>query len=179
MAARTRRPAFTLVELLAVIAILALLAAVLLPSIAAFRGDTRHRAAADAIRGELAAARARAMEEGRQYRVAISQDGKRLRRAPDSAEFAQAAAADGPSGAAAAVEYEFEHVTAEVVAEQDVPVGAAEGWVTIASVQPDGTCREDTVLVAITEPNNGSLHLRVRGLTGSSRVVPNPAGGTK
>ncbi|MBY0457180.1 MAG: type II secretion system GspH family protein, partial [Gemmataceae bacterium] len=65
-AARPRR-AFTLVEVLAVLAVMILLAAVLLPGIGAFRGDNRQRAAADAVRSELAHARALAREEGRPH----------------------------------------------------------------------------------------------------------------
>jgi prepilin-type N-terminal cleavage/methylation domain-containing protein len=178
MTARTARSGYTLFELVVVMAILLLLAAVILPSVGAFRGDTRQRAGADTIRGEMAVARARAMEENRPYRVAISQDGKRIRRAPDGADFAQVSGFSRADGSAAAVDYPFEHVTAEVRAEQDLPPEAVDGWVTIATVQPDGTCREDTALVVITEPDNGSLKVRVRGLTAASRVVPN-SGGTK
>jgi prepilin-type N-terminal cleavage/methylation domain-containing protein len=176
MTASAARRGFTLFELIVVMALLLLLAAIILPSVGAFRGDTRQRAAADSIRGEMAIARARAMEEGRPYRVAISQDKTRLRRAPDGADFAQAQGSDRFDAAAAVVDYAFEHVTAEVVTEQDMlPPEAAEGWVTVATVLPDGTCREDTALIVITEPDNGSLRVRVRGLTGSSRVT----GGTK
>ena len=176
----TRRRGFTLFELIVVMTLLLLLAAVILPSVGAFRGDTRQRAGADVIRGELAVARARAMEEGRPYRIAISSpDGKRIRRAPDGADFADTAGFPHADGSAAVVEYEFDHVTAEVLAEQaDMAPTPVNGWTTIATVQPDGTCREDSVLVIVKEENNGSLRVRVRGLTGSSRVVPN-TGGTK
>lgn len=177
--ATSARRGFTLFELIVVMALLLLLAAIILPSVGAFRGDTRQRAAADSIRGELAVARARAMEEGRPYRVAISQDKARLRRAPDGADFAQVPGSDHFDASGAAVDYAFEHVTAEVVAEQDMPAPeSVDGWMTIATVLPDGTCREDTALIVITEQNNGSLRVRVRGLTGSARVVPN-TGGTK
>jgi prepilin-type N-terminal cleavage/methylation domain-containing protein len=183
MTTRAARRGFTLFELIVVMTLLLLLAAVILPSVGAFRGDSRQRAGADMIRGELAIARSRAMDEGRPYRVALSQDGKRIRRAPDVLEFAQMPAAERADGSALAVDYPFEHVTAEVLTEQDMVLEATDGWVTIATVQPDGTCREDQVLVVITEPDNGSLRVRVRGLTGSSRVVPNTgtganAGGT-
>lgn len=167
----TTRRGFTLFELIVVLALLLLLAAVILPSVGAFRGDSRPRAAADALRGELAAARSRAMEEGRPYRVALSADKTRLRRAPDTADFAQAAAHDGASPSAAAVDYALEHVTAEVVSETGDGVDTSDGWATVATVLPDGSCREDTALVVITEPGAGSLRVRVRGLTASSRVV--------
>lgn len=184
MTARPRRRGFTLFELIVVMALLVLLAAVVIPSLSAFRGDTRQRAAADVIRGELAVARARAMEEGKPYRVALSQDGTRIRRAPDGPDFDTVSAAGNASGSASAVDYPFDHVTAQVVAEQDGMAPATSGnWVTVATVQPDGSCREDTALIVISEEDRPGLHLRVRGLTGSSRVVSgagaNGAGGMK
>jgi prepilin-type N-terminal cleavage/methylation domain-containing protein len=183
VSARPRRPGFTLFELIVVMALLLLLAAIVIPSLGAFRGDTRQRAASDIIRGELAVARARAMEEGKPYRVALSSDGSRIRRAPDGPDFEQMSAFDSPSGSAIAVDYPFDHVTAQVITEQDgmAPTENA-GWVTIATVMPDGSCREETSLILITEEGRPGLHVRIRGLTGSSRVVPangNGAGGMK
>jgi prepilin-type N-terminal cleavage/methylation domain-containing protein len=175
--AEPARCGFTLFELIVVMALLLLLAAVILPSVGAFRGDTRQRAAADTIRGELATARARAMEENKPYRVAVSQDRTRLRRAPDGPDFATTSASDGASGSATAVDYAFNSVTAEVVPEQDTTPQATDGWVTLATFRPDGTCCENSTLVAIKEDDRGGLYLRIRGITGSSRVVPNPASG--
>lgn len=169
---RGERRAFTLIEVLLVITVLLIVAAVILPSIGAFRGDTRLRAAADSLRGELALARSRAMEEGRPYRVALSADKTRIRRAPDTAEFAQTGAADVPGASTVAVDYAFEYVTAEVVGEDGGAPEPLDGWVTVVTVLPDGSCQETTALVVITEPGNGSLWVRVRGLTASSRVVP-------
>lgn len=166
------RTGFTLFEIVVVIVLLMLLAAVILPSVGAFRGDTRQRAGADQIRGELASARGRAMEEGRPYRIAINDTGTRLRRAPDGPDFGSTGAFGHPDPFAIAVEYEFEHVTAEVVTDlQQTRPAESDGWVTIAVVQPDGTCRDDTALVLIKEENNGTTRLRIRGLTGSSRVI--------
>ena len=175
------RRGFTLFELIVVMALLLLLAAVILPSVGAFRGDTRQRAGADIIRGELAIARSRAMEEGRPYRIAISQDGKRIRRAPDTLDFGEVAAFGHQDGSAVAVDFEFEHVTAEVFTEQtDMATEPVNGWVTIAIVKPDGTCHSDQVFVVVKEENNGQTRVRIRGLTGSSRVVPkNGNGGAK
>ena len=173
----TRRPhrtGYTLFEILVVLALLLLLAIVILPSVVSFRGDTRQRAAADVIRGELAAARGRAMEEGRPYRVAINQAGTRIRRAPDGPDFATTPAFDHPDPFSTAVDCEFDHVTAEVIADEASPQSPDE-WKTVATVQPDGTCREDSAVVVIKEPGNGELRLLVRGLTSSSRVVPKSA----
>jgi prepilin-type N-terminal cleavage/methylation domain-containing protein len=182
MTTHTPRRGYTLFELLVVMAILLLLAVIIIPSVVSFRGDTRQRAAADVIRGELAVARARAKEEGRPYRVAVSDDGTRIRRAPDDTSFAEAGASSQASGSAIVVEYAFDYVTAQVVPEQDAnPPTKENGWTTVAVVQPDGTCREDNVLVSLKDNDGGTLYLRVRGLTGRSRVLTQPPtnGGTK
>lgn len=171
---RASRPAngFTLVEVLLVLALLVLLAAVILPSIGSFRGDTNQRAAADVIRSELAAARGHAMETGVPYRLAVNRDGTRMRRAPDVLEFGTLAAAPDPSGAAKAVEFAFERVTVTRYGEEGSAPESDDDWVTFAVVMPDGTCREDAVVLAVKEPGNGSLYVRVRGVTGSSKVLP-------
>ncbi len=173
MTARNTRRGYTLFELLVVLALLILLTALVLPSAEAFRSGPRQRAAADVIRGELSVARSRAMEEGRPYRVALSADNTRIRRAPDDENFAQASAFSATSGSATAVDYPFDHVTAVRVADQNSqPPNSNDGWVTIASVQPDGTCLEDSVLVSIQENKIPGLYIHVRGLTASSNVVP-------
>lgn len=175
MTARTRRPAFTLIEVIAVMAILILLAAVVLPSVGAFRGDSRPRAAADTIRGELATARGRAMVESRPYRVAIGMNGTRIRRGPDGPEFAEGTAADQPDANAATVEYAFEFVRASIVSSPSA-AAPASGWETIAVVLPNGTCVDDGITVSVREDGGSALRVHVRGLTASSRVLPS---GTK
>ncbi|HEY1187339.1 MAG TPA: prepilin-type N-terminal cleavage/methylation domain-containing protein [Gemmata sp.] len=176
------RPAFTLIELLAVLAVIIIMAAVLVPSLSAFRGDSHQRAGADVVRAELAHARARARDEGRPYRVAVSEDGARIRREPDGPEFGAATAASVPGGEAV-VEYPFDHATVRVEVAEGAPPAGEGGWVTVALVLPDGTCREDQVFLAIrdtSKPGAGAdsdrdvVYVRVRGLTGSSRVVANP-----
>jgi prepilin-type N-terminal cleavage/methylation domain-containing protein len=163
---------FTLVEVLLVIALLVLLAAVLMPTLGNIRGDTYQRGAADIVRSELAAARGRAMEEGVPYRLAVNKDGTRMRRAPDGPEFGTVAAASEPSGAAKAVDFAFERVTVARTGEAGTDFEADGDWVTFAIVMPDGTCREDAVLLAVKEEGRGSMYVRVRGVTGSSKVLP-------
>jgi type II secretory pathway pseudopilin PulG len=182
------RRGYTVLELLVVMAILILFVSIVLPSINAFFGNNRPKAAADQIRGELAAARAWAIEEGVPYRVAISADGTKVRRAPE-AEFDQPVAEDG-SAAARRVEHTFEKAIAEVLAEDGATPQQAGtgGWVTIAIVMPDGTCRDDrdesddngnqVVTVAVREradptkpPSTGSINLTIRGITGQVRVT--------
>lgn len=175
MTTRTTRRGYTLLELVVVLAILLLLAAVVLPSIGAFRGDTRSRAAADVIRGELATARGRAMDERRPYRVAIDATGTRIRRAPDGPDFAQTAAFGHADPSAIVVEYAFDQVTAEIISGPETAVGD-DGWRTIATLLHDGTGLEDNVVVGVREDGGAPLRIHVRGLTGTSRVLPNNGG---
>lgn len=183
---RTRAPraatGFTLVEVLLVLALLVLLAVVILPNLNNIRGDAYHRGAADIIRSELAAARGHAMQQGVPYRLAVNKDGTRMRRAPDGPEFATVAATNEPSGAAKATEFEFERVTVTRHSEPGTDPEADGDWVTFAVMMPDGTCREDAVVLAVKEGTGGALYVRVRGVTGSSRVLPAgsaPNGGSR
>jgi prepilin-type N-terminal cleavage/methylation domain-containing protein len=178
---RAARRGYTLFELLVVMAIIIILAIIIVPSLGAFRGDSRQRAGADMISAELATARSRAKEEGRPYRVALSEDHTRIRRAPDDPNFDNTTAASEPGGTATAVEYAFQYVTAEIIADPsntNTPVPLANnGWVTLATVQPDGTCLESSALIAIKE-DNATIYMRLRGLTTSVRIVPNPMNGS-
>ena len=176
-------------------AILILFVSIVLPSINSFFGTNRPKAAADQIRGELAAARAWAIEDGVPYRVALSADGTKVRRAPE-AEFGESVVQGGPASARR-VEQTFEKAVAEVVAGEDgsgAPV-ATDDWVTIAVVLPDGTCRDDrldaedngnqVVTVEVREradpdkpAGNPVVRVVVRGITGQVRVEPATAANT-
>jgi type II secretory pathway pseudopilin PulG len=177
---RQPRPGITLLELLVVLALLIILAAVALPSVSALWGNARQKAAADTIRARLADARGRAMEHGTPFRLAVSSDGTRLRLAPDVPEFASLPAADPPSGASRVSEDRLEKVTAEILPDPDSPPPPADGeWVTAVTFLPDGTAREDNVVIAVRERDFPPIHVRVRGVTGSVRVIQtqaNPGG---
>ncbi len=173
-----RRHAFTLIELAVTLAVLLILAALVLPSTTALYGNVRQRAAADALRARMADARARAMDASEPYRVALSDDGTRVRVAPDVAEFAELSSSptgeDGSPGVRV-VEDTFDRATAAVVDGDPTPGGG--GWVRVATFLPDGTCREDRVAVEVREEGFPPMIVQLRGLTGTSRVVrPTPAG---
>ncbi|AWM41719.1 hypothetical protein GobsT_71870 [Gemmata obscuriglobus] len=173
MTTRTaRRRGFTLLEVLLVMAVLILLAAVILPGMNTVRGDSRQYAAVDAIRTELGAARSRAALENRPYRLAIDAAGNRLRRAPDGDDFAGAAATDHPDGASVAVDFEFERATAEILSDPSSSV-SPDGWQTIAVVLPAGTCLDDTLTIGVRDRDNPNAVVRVniRGLNATARIV--------
>jgi Tfp pilus assembly protein FimT len=180
--ARSRREGYTLFELLIVMALLIILGAVVIPNTTSLFGGNRPKAAADQIRGELAAARSWAMEEGVPYRVAVSGDGTKIRRGPDGEDFGQGAGADSASSTARIVEYAFEKVIATVTlgAENERPGADAGGWVTIAVYLPDGTCRDEGeansfATVQLREDglaeNSAGLRVIVQKVTGQVRVT--------
>ena len=161
-------------EMLCVLAVIIILAAATLPSISSFYGNSRQKAGVDLFRARLADARALAMETGTNYRIAISEDGTKIRVAPDGQDFATAPAATQPSFGAKVMESEFDKkVTAEVWADADDPPPLIDqGWVTVATFLTDGTCKEDTVVVRVKEGDFPPMRVLVRGVTGGSRTLP-------
>lgn len=81
------RHGFTLVEMLLVLAILVVAAALALPFADSMYRGARTRAAADAVKAGLVEARTHAMEESRAYRFSIHPGGVAFRVAPDDDAF--------------------------------------------------------------------------------------------
>jgi prepilin-type N-terminal cleavage/methylation domain-containing protein len=84
---RKRRPAFTLLELTLVLALIVVLLALAVPSLMGLYGEVKTDAAVDAFRAALVAARARAIEDGRPYSVAVLPGTGHYRIAPDSPSY--------------------------------------------------------------------------------------------
>jgi type II secretory pathway pseudopilin PulG len=84
---RRRRPAYTLLELLLVVAVITLLIAVSAPSIDSMGRNMRLQAAADDVRAAWAQARARAINEGQPYRFGVIVDKDNYRVAPDDPNY--------------------------------------------------------------------------------------------
>jgi prepilin-type N-terminal cleavage/methylation domain-containing protein len=84
---RRRRSAYTLLELLLVVAVLCLLVAVSAPSIDGMGRNLRLQAAADDVRAAWAQARARAISEGQPYRFGVITDKGDYRVAPDDPNY--------------------------------------------------------------------------------------------
>jgi prepilin-type N-terminal cleavage/methylation domain-containing protein len=179
MTARRRRHGYTLMELLAVVAILTALGGILVPTLNGLGGDTKVKAGADAVQARLSEARAAAIEQGRAYRVAVSEDGTRVRVAPDELGFAgfEPLDEDGATGPVIVEDELPTPVTAvPVLGEGEQAVVDEAGWVRVVTFLPDGTCREATAAVEVREPGVHSMLIRVRGLTGAATVTSVPAG---
>jgi prepilin-type N-terminal cleavage/methylation domain-containing protein len=174
------RSAFTLLELLVVLALLIILAAVAIPSLAGLKGNADQKTAADQLRARIADARGLAMQESVPYRLAINPDGTRIRVAADTAEFASTPCAEEGGASSLAIETMLKNATVAIVADEEVS-DASDTWSTIAVflpngtcrpiVMPDGTTREVQTVVEVREVNFPSMHIQIRGLTGTSIVL--------
>lgn len=166
MLPRSTRHGVTLLELIAVLAVLVILGAVLLPTLSAFQGDTRLKAAADTFAGRVAEGRVRAMESGQPYQLRIHQNGQQLQLAPFALELVDPET-DTPSGPRMLEDTFPPTVTGTLVNTANDPIIADEsGWQTVATFQADGSCKEDNVLLEFREPGSHSLFVHLRGLTG-------------
>ena len=165
------RRGFTLVEILAVLVILVVLGALVAPSLRLLERDTKVLGAADTLRAKIAAARGEAMEHGRLYRLALSEDGRRVRVAPDDQAFGTVAQTTDEAVPLVVEDELPKGVTAKSEpADGSAPTIDADGWVRVATFQQDGTCREDAVLIRITQPTIYPVVIRIRGLTGAATI---------
>ena len=180
---RRSRHAYTLFELILVMVILVVVAAVVAPSVDFLLGTYRVTAAGDAVRGAWAQARSQAMNEGRPYRFSVLPQKGNYRLAPDSGEFW---AGNGGSPSTA------DPATPPLIVEDALPKGVRfndpngsggtnfdsgsdtvlppgsvdpGSWSTAVIFLPDGTARDDLELV-FGARGSRSLSLKLRGLTG-------------
>jgi prepilin-type N-terminal cleavage/methylation domain-containing protein len=168
------RPGFTILELVVVMAVLIILSAITMPSFVGLKGNANQRAAADELRSRVADARGLAMQEGQVYRLAVNRDGTRLRVAPDTPDFAQAAVSKSVTSSSKAIETALDQATIHVTDGDSTnpEAGSSDDWMTIGTFMPNGTCREDWTMVEVYELDYPPIRLQLRGVTGTARVVP-------
>ena len=180
------RPAYTLLEVLLVMAIMVLAAAIFYPSVETMYSDTRFTQAADMIRGAWAAARSHAITEGRPYQFAIVPNKGNYRIAPDDTGYwsktgAVPAAADPtspPLVLSDALPKGLRFSSSDLpqagpnpgdpssLPAQAVPPNL---WSKKAVFLPDGTSRQD-VEVVFGGRGSRELTLKLRALTGAVTV---------
>jgi prepilin-type N-terminal cleavage/methylation domain-containing protein len=80
---RSTRPGYTLLEIMCVMAILVIVSAVSVPVIQSMLVDARMTAAGDMVRARLADTRAKAMDEGRSWRLGFLPGSSTFQLAPD------------------------------------------------------------------------------------------------
>jgi prepilin-type N-terminal cleavage/methylation domain-containing protein len=179
----TRRTAFSLMELLIVLAIIALFAGIAVVSLRSSQGAYRVTAAVDAVRGAWAMARSRAIEEGRPYRFSIEPGGRHFRVAPDwNTYWTGGTGEDDPDGPGVILENrlppgvmflvngqpgQLPAMDESVASVQAPPSGQ---WDTVCVFLPDGTAQQDVRIVFQTA---GAIPTQIflRGMTGVSSVT--------
>jgi Tfp pilus assembly protein FimT len=163
---RKARKAYTLLEITLVIAVVAGVAAASYPIFRNMYADTKVKAAADGVRAGMASARARAMEEGRPYRFAVTGQKGNYRIAPDSPDFWEGSGDSADKGNSLVINESLPDGISFTTQE-----GSAGDWSNAATFMPDGTARDDVEVVFRSEGCK-PLALRLRGVTGTVTVEP-------
>jgi prepilin-type N-terminal cleavage/methylation domain-containing protein len=182
MTARRRhhRSAFTIVEMLVVIAVIVILGAILVPSLVGFWSNNRTKAGVDITTARLSDARAAAISRGQAYRVCVSPDGRQVRVCPDESELVEQTSSGAGSTPLVRTDTLPDTVvlTPMLTSTADgtsAPAAAEDGWVTLVTFLPDGTCRETSSEFQLAEPDVTPQVVRVRGMTGVWTVNPSTA----
>ena len=180
------RQAFTLFEMILVLAIMVILGAALYPSLEAMYGDSKVTAAGDMIRGAWAEAQSHAINEGRPYRFAVLYYTGTYRVAPDTTDYwGGSADAEAPPYDPAhpllvvkntlpkGVKFEPGETRNVNAADQSVVTQATSqntgdngSWSRVVTFLPDGSAREDFAAITLNARGARPLEIRIRGLTG-------------
>ncbi len=176
MIRRAQRRGYTLIEVMVVMAALVVLGSMILPSLSGLRGNTNLKAGADILRSLLAQGRAKAIEDGRNYKLTISADGRTVRIEPDVNSITGEAVTPDADDRPIVRQEDLPKGVTVAILEDDAPITDAGGLQRVATLLPDGTCREDSVFLQFNEEGVRPLTVRIRGLTGSTTVVDNPTG---
>lgn len=180
------RTAYTLLELMLVLAILVIISAIAYPSAEAMFAHVRLSQGADAVRGAWAQARAHAIDEGRPYRFAIVPNQGNFRVAPDSPDFwgssGQGQASPGdpstpPFNLSKALPKGLRFsapdapAPAGVQGESSLPEDSVspDMWSSRTVFLPDGTASQDVEIV-FGAPGTMGLVMKLRALTGAVTV---------
>jgi prepilin-type N-terminal cleavage/methylation domain-containing protein len=180
----SRRPGYTLFELILTTAVIAITAAVTVPSIDSMYPSYKLNASVDAVRAAWALGRAHAIEEGRPYRFAVAPGGGKYRLSPDdsTADGPQPSDAD-PNSHSLTLDDQLPQGVTFATGDDDGQAAqgpqSADGLSTVAVFLPDGTARDDA---EVRFQVKGALpkSVKLRGLTGAVTVQQqSPDGGGK
>jgi prepilin-type N-terminal cleavage/methylation domain-containing protein len=165
-----QRRAFTLFELILVCAVLALLAAIVVPSLEVQSADSRVIAGADMVKGRLAEAQSRAVEEGRAYRFEIV-DSTKCRVVPDGGGPVQGATGVPPDPEAVDTlpQKVFFGTKGSEGGPGNVGDPGAAGALKIIFL-PDGSASDDAE-ISLSSPGARPVTLKLRALTATITAV--------
>lgn len=181
MRAKRKRGAFTLLEMMLVMALIAMLAALVVPSITGFYKGEKLMAATDGVRAAAAQARLHAIDEGIPYRLCVVPGRGNYRAAPDSDDlWSQSASGEYPTvegvvpkDIALRVQAQGQTIMVDSDGESavsfDVGDVPEDAWSVVAVFRPDGTA-DKTVEIICSTANSLPLSITLRGLTGTTSV---------
>lgn len=169
-----RRSAFTLLEMILVLAIIGMVLAIAYPTLDAFLTEARLKAGADHLRARFAEARSHAILDNQPYVFSVKPGESGYRLAPDNFD-----AAHGTNGADPATDGQ----TPAFVLEDQMPhgirfnldhanvsaAGSDNGYVGILTFLSDGSCNDDKTIRLDLEGAT-PIEITVRGLTGAVTV---------
>ena len=195
---RHRRSAFTLLELLLVVAVLATLASLTMPNWGLLLDDRRLVRAGEQVRGSVARLRIEAMRSGRVLMLEGMLEGTNLRAKPfysatDATEAIDqtgvgSALLNGADQAVAFVVQQDESALETIELPDGITVTGvnvvsaaraaeieeltssdqSEGWSRPVLFYPDGST--STALISLAHPTMGRVVVRIRGITGNATV---------
>jgi prepilin-type N-terminal cleavage/methylation domain-containing protein len=166
-----QRPAYTLLEMVLVLALLVVLAAMAYPVIDSMQAGPRLTAATDLIRTKLNDCRTHAIEDRRPYRFAVRDGTGDFKIAPDTIDFWD----DGLGGPSADLDdsaWVIESSLPERVA-FSVPNSSGSDWRTLVTFLADGTAKDD-VEVTLQTRGAPATTIRLRATTGSVTTASLP-----
>jgi len=179
---RTKRSAFTLFEMVLVVAVLVVLGALAVPAILGTQEAAKGEASADAVRAAWTQARAQAMKEGRPYRFAVVWNKGNFRVAPDDDTFWGSTREQGSPNGPLVLENTLPEgmrftespdagidPTAPSGDSTCLPVGSVSGdsWVSVVVFQPDGSCDRDCD-IAFQGKIGSCTTLKLNSVTGTA-----------
>jgi prepilin-type N-terminal cleavage/methylation domain-containing protein len=168
----TRRPGYTLLELILTVAVIAVTTSLAVPSLDGMYPAYKQNASVDAVRAAWALARAHAIEDGRPYRFAVTPGTGNYRLSPDN-DDSSAGQNAGP-GSFVLNDHLPEGVNFGLA--QDGGASSSDGLATVAVFLPDGTAREDAE-VDIQVKGARPKAVKLRALTGAVTVQRLDGGG--
>jgi prepilin-type N-terminal cleavage/methylation domain-containing protein len=194
-----RRKGYTLMELICVLAIIAIIAGLAYPTISTMFGNYVLRAASDKVRAGWVRARAHAIEEGQRYRFAVVPGKGNFRIAPDSPEYwSGSMPAFDPANPPVVIDDALPNPVRFTLGagpapnedgDSSDPVGSIDPgkWVSVVFFEADGSAEsalpsastnED---VEITFNSNGfrPLVMHLRAMTGIASVKMKPVDGQR
>jgi len=164
------RPGFTLFELVVVMMLIIIIAAISVPVLQTMLTDSRITSAGDAVRARVADTRAKALEDGRPWKLACITNTGWYQLAPEdstdwgnSDQFADERMDLMRDQLPTEIVFSMSH---EGIMNSTEAGSPGSGWETIVVFMPDGSARDDSV-VYFGRPGVGPMRVRIRGLTGA------------